>query len=659
MNRTYRNPSAGTGRSGGLWPVLAVLVATVLVPSACVLWFMQAAMQNESLAVRQRLGDVYGRAAEDAATKLQQYCSAKAAELVVPAGVPAAEVFSRLISADVADAVVIRDDAGQPLYPSTEPPSSVHAMPQSDDWRLAEALEFRDGNALGAAAEYAKIAAYAKDPDTRAQAMLARARCLAKAGRKERTVTLLCELAGDPELSGARDGRGRLVAPSAMLFALQLTARADSEEFGSMAASLAARLKDYSQPEMPASQRRFLMEALEQLDPSAAVFATLPAENLAAEYLLRDQPAVRPEQIVPTSLSGVWQLGGPGGKVVALLHHQRLREETDSAIAREQLSGMRISVRPPVPTEADGRAFLSIPAGPALPGWTVQVHLTGEDPFALAAQRRRAAHLWTAGVGIVMIAALALAVSYHVNRQVRLTRLKNDLIATVSHELKTPLSSMRLLTDTLLERRYGGQQQAEEYFALIAKENERLSRLIDNFLNFSRMERNRRAFEFAQVSAEELVKAAMRAAPDWITQPPCHFQLQVGEGCPAVLGDRDALVTVVLNLLDNAYKYSKEPRHIELRAFGRNGRLCLTVSDNGIGLSRRSARRVFHRFYQVDRSLSRSVGGCGLGLSIVKFIVDAHGGTVVVSSRLGQGSTFTVMLPALASGASMQADNEG
>jgi signal transduction histidine kinase len=104
---------------------------------------------------------------------------------------------------------------------------------------------------------------------------------------------------------------------------------------------------------------------------------------------------------------------------------------------------------------------------------------------------------------------------------------------------------------------------------------------------------------------------------------------------------------VALNLLDNAWKYSRDPRHIVLRAWGRNGRLNLSVTDNGIGLSRRAVRRVFDRFYQADRSLTRAAGGCGLGLSIVKFIVEAHGGTVTVVSKPGDGSTFLVSLPTL------------
>jgi signal transduction histidine kinase len=129
------------------------------------------------------------------------------------------------------------------------------------------------------------------------------------------------------------------------------------------------------------------------------------------------------------------------------------------------------------------------------------------------------------------------------------------------------------------------------------------------------------------------------------SRPGCRLDVQVAPGLPPIVADRDALVTVLLNLLDNAYKYSGVEKQVTVRAFAEGGYLNLEVADNGIGLSPRATRRVFDRFYQVDQRLSRRAGGCGLGLSIVKFIVEAHGGTVTVSSRLGKGSTFTVRLP--------------
>jgi signal transduction histidine kinase len=227
----------------------------------------------------------------------------------------------------------------------------------------------------------------------------------------------------------------------------------------------------------------------------------------------------------------------------------------------------------------------------------------------------------------------------------RLTRLKNDLIATVSHELKTPLASMRMLVETLLSGRYRDAQQSREYLQLMAKENQRLSRLIDNFLTFSRMERSKAAFEFSEVTVEEIVSAAVDSGRDRFSGPGCRLEVDVAAGLPKITADRDALIAVLVNLLDNAYKYTRQDKRIALRAYASDGEVCLEVADNGIGLSRRAAKKVFDRFYQADRSLSRSAGGCGLGLSIVKFIVDAHGGSIDVASQPGKGSTFTVRLP--------------
>jgi signal transduction histidine kinase len=288
---------------------------------------------------------------------------------------------------------------------------------------------------------------------------------------------------------------------------------------------------------------------------------------------------------------------------------------------------------------------VSSAVGERLPGWSLQVQLTGADPLS-AAESRKAAYLWTGGAGIVLIAVLAAAVAGLLGRQMRLTRLKNDLIATVSHELKTPLASMRMLVDTLLEGRYRDAGQVREYLQLIAGQNVRLSRLIDNFLTFSRMERNKRAFEFAPLRVEDIVAAAVEAAQERFSGPGCTLQVQIQSDLPSITGDRDALTTVLLNLLDNAHKYTGDTKCVTVRGSLQDGQIVLSVADNGIGIPRRALRRIFDRFYQVDQSLSRRAGGCGLGLSIVQFIVAAHGGTVTVTSEPGKGSCFSVRLPA-------------
>jgi signal transduction histidine kinase len=290
-------------------------------------------------------------------------------------------------------------------------------------------------------------------------------------------------------------------------------------------------------------------------------------------------------------------------------------------------------------------AFLQTPLGRFFPGWYAAIHFTDVDLLEKAAERQRLVYVWAGLLVIAVMVAAGLLTAQAVGKQIKTNKLKNDFIATVSHELKTPLASMRVLVDTLLEGSYRNQQQVTEYLQLVSKENERLTGLIDNFLTFSRMERNKQAFAMARTSPGAMARDAAEAVKTKFSQGRCTFEVSIAENLPDVRADHDAMVTVLVNLLDNAYKYSYDDKRIELRVFPDNGSVCFCVRDNGKGISRRAAKKIFTRFYQVDRSLSRRAEGCGLGLSIAKFIVDAHKGTIAVNSKLGEGSLFAVRLP--------------
>jgi signal transduction histidine kinase len=190
------------------------------------------------------------------------------------------------------------------------------------------------------------------------------------------------------------------------------------------------------------------------------------------------------------------------------------------------------------------------------------------------------------------------------------------------------------------------EETARQYLQLIATENVRLSRLIDNFLAFSRIERNKLAFDFTQVSSGAIAERAAAAVRERFAAAGCRFALQAAPALPPVVADADAMVTVLLNLLDNAWKYSGDEKQITLSAGAENGNVVFAVKDNGIGLSPRETKRIFKRFYQVDQRLARTGGGCGLGLSIVHYIVTAHHGTIRVESEPARGSTFIITLPA-------------
>jgi signal transduction histidine kinase len=298
-------------------------------------------------------------------------------------------------------------------------------------------------------------------------------------------------------------------------------------------------------------------------------------------------------------------------------------------------------------TQPTGEPFAAGPVGACFPGWRIDLFFREGDILDKAASEQIAIYTWTGTLVILLILGSGVLAAKSIGRQVKLNRLKNDFIATVTHELKTPLASMRVLVDTLIDGSYHDPKQATEYLQLVSKENERLSRLIDNFLTFSRMERNKQAFQMRRTSPIVIARTAAEAVKTKFDRAGCCLEMVIGDDIPDVTADADAMVTVLVNLLDNACKYSYDDKKIRLNVYGADGSVCFAVTDNGVGIPRRALKRVFKRFYQVDRSLSRRAEGCGLGLSIARFIVDAHTGSIKVDSKPGHGSTFTVRLPAV------------
>ena len=632
------------------WPVLLLLLVVVLVPTVGVLWFMSQAMGNERLAVRQKLSDIYQAQLVGLQQELQLYWQARSTELdVQDPALPASRVFAQRVRDGLADSVVVYNATGRPAYPASPRAPEVDRLPSS--WHRAERLE-RSGQSAAAAARYAAIAEGATDRNLAARALQAQARCLVRADRTQAAISVLTDELSRPEYSVAADSQGRLIAPGAQLRALQLIADGASPTFQRTAVALSERLSDYDDP-LPAAQRLFLMKQLIKqlgaLAPDAPAFTpafdTLPAEQLAVRYLDSDPPAPPTTSLQPSGLPEVWHLASPSGTVVALFSQQRLVQDLESLIARQRLPGNATIELLSPGVEPEDLFLVSLPAGGFLQGWQLVLRPEDQTLFATAASQRINAYRLTGVLVVVVILVLTILVARAVEWQLRLTRLKNDLLATVSHELKTPLASTRLLVDTLLETGIHDSQRVREYLELIAKENVRLSRLVDNFLTFSRMEQNRQSLEKKQVPAGTVVEAAAATVADRFRASGCRFEVHNAPDLPTVIADHDALVTVLLNLLDNAFKYSDGEKHIILRSYRENGQVCFAVRDNGIGLSGRAAGKIFDRFYQVDQSLSRPGSGVGLGLAIVQSIVSAHGGSVDVDSRPGEGSTFTVRLP--------------
>jgi len=626
-----------------------LLLLAVLVPAVCLLWFMGAAMRNERLAARQKLADAYRVQLSASQTRLQQYWRETAAGLEKLAGATSAPVaFAECARSGLVDGVVIFDESGRVAYPNTPSAANDGFGEHETKWQEASRLEHLR-KLVEAARQYDALARESTNANVAARAFQAEARCLAQAGRPEAAIQLVNEAFASDRYRHAIDPQGRLIAANVELMALELSTNQYSPLFQSIAHRLAARLTDYGNPLLAAPQRRFLMKEVQRLSPERMEFPTLAAEELAAQLSeLLPNPARGPT-LQRSILPDCWQFTTPNHRVFALFRLDRLLASTKAAMAPDNsLVDVRITLSPPEMDTPD--ALVTLAAGAQMPGWRLALSLADRDFLDVTAGRRTAVYLWTAifvvaGMGVLTVIAVRL-----VRRQMALARLKNDLAATVSHELKTPLSSMRVLVETLLDSEILDEQKTRQYLQLIAQENERLGRLIQNFLTFSRMERKKHRFHFSHLPARQIAEAAIESVRGRFDAPGCRLEVQIEDNLPSVMADPDALAAALINLLENAYKYSEEIKHIVLHARQDHDKVIFSVKDNGIGIAPRERRRIFQPFHQVDQRLSRKGSGCGLGLSIVQFISKAHRGSVSVESQPGCGSTFSISLPA-ASGA--------
>ena len=364
------------------------------------------------------------------------------------------------------------------------------------------------------------------------------------------------------------------------------------------------------------------------------------AESLATAYLQTQSPDPGLSGLQRTRRPDVWQLSSPDGRTIALFRDETVHMDVHRLIDEHQTAAVRFAVFKP----DEGAYDEAFTIGPAMPGWQASFTVLDTGILESAAQARTRVYVWTAVAGIGLFALLGAALAYGYRRQVRLARLQTDTVAAISHELRTPLASMRLLVDGLLRDRELDASKTREYLQLMSAENGRLTRLVDNVLAFSRLERGRRTLAFSETDPADVVRTAVAAMRER-TADAVDIRVDVAPDLPPLQADADALVTALLNLLDNAYKYTPVDRRIGVTASCRNGCVLVAVEDNGIGIPSRERTRIFRRFYRVDRRLSRDTAGVGLGLSIVRDIVCAHGGSVDVISEPGTGSTFIMKLP--------------
>jgi len=253
------------------------------------------------------------------------------------------------------------------------------------------------------------------------------------------------------------------------------------------------------------------------------------------------------------------------------------------------------------------------------------------------------------GILLIFIVVLmflgVLLIVRDISRESETTQMKTEFVHNVSHELKTPLTLIRLYGETLQRKENLSGEDRQEAYEIITKESERLSHMINNILDFSRIEMGRKEFEFKKGSFAAVIRETLESYRYHLEKKGFLIKEEITPDLPEIVFDKEAMASVLINLLSNAMKFSPEKKEVEVKLFQENNHIVLQVSDKGIGIYPKDKSRIFERFYRFKNRMVSESKGSGLGLALVKHVVEAHGGRIRVESEPGKGSVFSVYIP--------------
>jgi signal transduction histidine kinase len=337
-----------------------------------------------------------------------------------------------------------------------------------------------------------------------------------------------------------------------------------------------------------------------------------------------------------------YKLGEDGGNPLAMIVYPADSESNPGSSAPAGGYGTEVIAASSGWTE--GKPEVSRNLDDVFRGLALGIKFQGTSVDALGRSFVYRSFLILGVLSLLLVGGLVLTYR-SVSKEVALARLKSDFVSNVSHELRTPLSLIRLYAETLELGRITGRGKIEEYHRVIRQESERLTALINNILDFSRIEAGRKEYEFRPTDLAELVNNTLDTYRGQIDEQGFTFEQSIDTSLPPVRVDQEAIARSLVNLVNNALKYSDREKFIGVRLYRNDRVLKLEVADHGIGIARSEQAKIFEKFYRAGDPLVHNTKGSGLGLSLVRHIAHAHGGEVEVESTPGKGSKFTLSLP--------------
>ncbi|MBM3747764.1 MAG: HAMP domain-containing histidine kinase [Acidobacteria bacterium] len=618
--------------------LLTVFALTILLPGVLLTVFgVRAWLQERRLAeqqVREQLGRVADLGARDLERELDRW--RRLADGLSPGSLPQ-EVRQAVAEAGLC-AMVFVEKQGVRVLPQGQIPYDLGAVALDTlpaALALAEAAELRHKQYAKAEALY-RQALSAVEPRWRPLVMHRLARASRRQGRNDEALRIYQQLAATPE-----EQVGPLSSELIGKF-----------ELCSLRSERAACALDFYRELVTGRWRldkpRYLFyservrEWLRGASPQAEELRATERKKLALAGAV-EQLTTAPRRLLRgggITYLAFWRVAPFAGFVLAESFFQGRVWPRVLAVLGADFEGRVIAPDGSAPSRPGLSAARALEGGWRLEVWP-------RDPSALygGVTRRRNLYFTMLLLVVALLGFGGYLTVCIVRRELEVARLKSDFVSAVSHEFRSPLTGIRQLGELLMRGRVKDEERRQEYYRLITREADRLTRVVENVLDFSRMEEGRKEYHFEP----------LEAGP-WLTELAAAFQAEVAEKgyqveasvpveLPALTADREALSLAVRNLLDNAVKYSPEAKTVWLEAEAADARLSIRVRDRGVGIPPEDQNHVFEKFYRGRGEIAKQVKGAGLGLSLVKRIVEAHLGAVEFASRMGEGSTFTIHLP--------------
>jgi signal transduction histidine kinase len=629
--------------------LLALFVAVIVLPAIALAWLAWRTFQQDKALERQRVQERLETAASSVIAGLDRRLDELARQIPILAASANVSLPDDFLLVTIRDGTITLSPPGRALYYPRVPEGR---RARDAGLASAEALEFREQNSRSAADVFRRLAR-SGDPAVKAAALLGLARCLRKSGQDQDALAAYDDLArlgtflveGVPADLVARHARCALLAhmnapeltPQAAALYGDLQQRRwilDRASYAFYSGEVRAWLPPAAAP--PADPLVLaLTDAVGDVDRLRHETGVLPGQGRQAAWL-HDRPLLIVWANTPREMVAL--VAGPSW----FAQTASLSKTLNVALA---LVDGQSHVVAGAPERLAGPVVVRQPADSGLP-WTLRI--ASADPareLALLSGHRRLAL-----AGLVLLGILILTGGYLVERalarELAAARLQADFVATVSHEFRSPLTSMKHLLEMLEQGAVKSEDRRHRYYQVLSGETERLRRLVENLLNFRRMEAGKVEFRFEPVDAVDLVE---RVAADFRAQLASSDRLVVSADAHGVRvgADREAMSRALWNLIDNAAKYSPEsaPIHLDLAADDRHVRI--SVRDHGPGIPPAERKQIFKRFYRGADTMKSGVKGTGIGLATVHLIVRAHHGEIHLDTTPENGCTFTIVLPAL------------